>query len=170
MTITIPAEKLPLILEYLNNPAAPGQEPPYGDGMDKILAAKIDDNGDIIAIGQDGSKVLAIKIGDKETSIRMANYEEQATKEQASTAAANFAQHPIGQESLITGIKQAGDEQIGLWLDQVKDMFLTADDPATAQAAVFELYPQLETAEFSKQTANYLTLAGLVGYFEAENE
>jgi hypothetical protein len=165
MTQAIPAEKYPLILDFLNTPAAEGQAPPYGDGMDSILAAKVDDNGDIIAIGQDGPKMLAIKIGDKETSIRLANYEEQAAKEPAS-----FAQGVPTQEDLIAGLKSAGDEQIGDWLDTIRDVIFTADDLSTARDAIFSLYPDLESAKFAKSTADYLTLAGLSGFWEAENE
>jgi hypothetical protein len=165
MPQTIAPDKYPAILNYLNNPAAEGQAPPYGDGMEAILAAKFDDNGDIIAIGQDGPKVLAIKIGDKVTSIRLANYEEQAEAETA-----NFAKGTPTQADLINSLKQAGDGQIGSWLDAIKNVILTADDLEVAREAIFELYPELESAEFSAETANYLTLAGMTGYWEATNE
>lgn len=162
--ITIPAEKLSLILIYLNTPAADGQDPPYGDEMDEILAAKIDDKGDVIAIGRDGQKLLAIKIGNQETSIRLANYDELAKPE----SGAQFAQYPIGQEQIISSIKDVGDEAISTWLNQIKDMLLTADDLETAQEAIFELFPDLKSDDLADDVSNCLTLASLAGYFEAE--
>jgi hypothetical protein len=157
-------EKWPKILDYLNTAAVEGQDPPYGDGMDAILAAKIDDNGDIVAIGQDGKKILAIKIGDKQASIRLANYSDLASSE----AQARFSKNPDTQEQLISSFKAAGDEAIRDWMITIKDVILTADDLPTAKNAIFELYPELSGAEM--QVENYLTLASLGGYFEAENE
>jgi hypothetical protein len=165
MPETIAPDKYPAILNYLNTPAAPGQEPPYGDGMDSILAAKIDDNGDIIAIGQDGKKMLAIKIGDTQTSIRLANYDEQAANETA-----DFAKGVPSQEDMIAGLKEVGDEQFGSWLSTIKDVILTADDLPTAREAIFGLYPELDTAKFAKNVESYLTLASMAGYFSAGEE
>jgi hypothetical protein len=165
MPETLSADKYPAILNFLNTPAAEGQAPPYGDGIDSILAAKIDDSGDIIAIGQDGPKMLAIKITDTQVSIRLANYEEQEAKESA-----NFAKGVPSEDDLIAGFKQAGDEQFGGWLDTIKDVILTADDLPTAREAIFGLYPELDTAKFAKDVESYLTLASLSGYFSAGEE
>jgi phage gp29-like protein len=165
----IAPEKYPAILDYLNNPPAEGEDPPYGDGMDQIFAAKLDDNGDVIAIGGDGGKILAIKIGDTETSIRLANFDD--TKDVlAPKEAAKFAKYPEGQEQIIDSIKNAGDREISAWLDNIKDVLLTADDLDTARDAVFQFYPDLDSAKFQSEIENHLTLASLQGYFEAENE
>jgi hypothetical protein len=169
----ISPDKYPAILNYLNNPAAEGQAPPYGDGIEAILAAKFDDNGDIIAIGQDGPKMLAIKIGDKDKTIaiRLANYEELGATTPTTPAAniAAMAASPVpSQADLIGGMKAAGDDQIAGWLNMVKDVILTADDLETARDAVFELYPELQSSQFARQSENYLTIAGMAGYFEAQ--
>jgi hypothetical protein len=162
MPETITPDRYPAILNFLNNPAAPGESPPYGDGMEAIRAAKFDDNGDIIAIGQDGGKVLAIKITDTGVAIKLANYGEVKEPE------AKFEKYPEGQETVIASLKNVGDAQFGKWLDQIKDVIFTADDLGAAQEAIFEMFPHLESAEFAQEVNQHLTLAGLQGYFEAD--
>jgi hypothetical protein len=66
--------------------------------------------------------------------------------------------------------KEVGDEQIGGWLDTIRDVILTADDLPTAREAIFGLYPELDTAKFAKNVENYLTLSSMAGYWEAGNE
>lgn len=166
MPETITPDRFPAILNFLNNPAAPGESPPYGDGMERINAAKFDDDGNIIAIGQDGGKILAIKITDTGVAIKLANYGEVKEPEEP---AAKFAQ-ASGQEAIVDSLKNIGDAQFEKWLDQIKDVVFTADDLGTAQEAIFEMFPQLDSAEFAQEVSQHLTLAGLQGYFEAEYE
>jgi phage gp29-like protein len=157
MSNPLPPETFPQLVQLVNLT--------YTDGIDSIGAARVEDNGDIIVVGQDGPKILAIKIGaDNKIAIRLANADKMATEQ------AQFSAPDISQEAIIDRLKTTGDREIGNWLNTVKDMLLTSDDISTARESLFSLWPDLETDTLESEFNQALTLSSMAGYFEAGEE
>jgi hypothetical protein len=135
----------------------------YTDRVEQVEGAKIDDQDAIVAICRDGAKRLAIKIADSGISIKMMNPPRGAT-------AAMAAPMTLDTDTIASKLKETGDEQIGSWLDTIKDMLLTSDDLEQAQSSLFSLWPDLATDDLEMSFSQALTLASLDGYFSDEAE
>jgi phage gp29-like protein len=155
MSTKLKPEDFPSVMEMVNLT--------YTDGLDSIGAAKVEDDGTIIAVGVDGNKILAIKVGtDNKIAVRLAN------QPAASGQTGQFAAMPvISQESIIDRLKETGDQELGSWLNTVKDMLLTSDSLTEARESLFSVWPDLEADKLEATFSNALTLASMAGYFEA---
>lgn len=59
----ISAEQYPTLIELINET--------YLDRVEQIVAARVEDNGDIICVAMDGRKKLAVKVDDENINIRL---------------------------------------------------------------------------------------------------
>jgi hypothetical protein len=150
MPILIPQADYPELIDIINET--------YTDGLDRILAAEIDDRDNIICLAQDGDKQLAIEITDSDIKIKLYN------------PTAKFRQEPDTPSQIATNLQKIGDPIFGGWLEQIKQMLETSDDLESMRESLFQLYPDLDGTELTEQMTDAMALASMAGFWEAGNE
>ncbi len=133
----------------------------YTDEVDRILSAGVDDRGNILCAAQDGDKKLAIEITDSDIKIKLFN----------SNPTAQFSSSkPDIPTQIATNLQRIGDPILGGWLSQIQQMLETSDDLASAQAALFQLYPDLDSTVLTEQMTDAMALASMAGFWAAGTE
>jgi hypothetical protein len=147
----IPPERYPNLIQLINRT--------YTDEVEQILSAGSDENGTIICLAQDGNKQLAIEIGDDDVQIRLFNPTAQFAAPKQDTP-----------DRIATNLQKLGDPIVSGWLRQIEQVLATSDDLETAREALFQLYPDLDSAELTEQTTDATALASMAGFWEAGTE
>jgi phage gp29-like protein len=148
--VTIPVEAYPDLIQLINIT--------YTDEVEQILSAGVEENGDIICLAQDGNKQLSVKIGDN-IQIKLFNPTVQFTAPKQDTP-----------DQIATNLQKLGDPIVGGWLRQIEQVLATSDDLETAREALFQLYPDLESAELAQQMTDATAAASMAGFWEAEQD
>jgi hypothetical protein len=130
----------------------------YTDEVDRILSAGVDDRDNIICLAQDGDKRLAIEITDINIKIKLYN------------PTAKFSQEPDTPDRIATNLQHIGDPIFGGWLGQIKQMLETSDDLESMRESLFQLYPDLDGTELTKQMTDAMAVASMAGFWDAGSE
>lgn len=154
----VPTESYPDLIQLINIT--------YTDEVEQILSAGVDDNGTIICLAQDGSKQLAISIGDDDIQIRLFNPQAVAGETAQMAAPENFAPDLV--DSYVDQLKQ--QFPFKPWLQQAKELLMQSPNLEDYSAKLVDLYPEMPSGDFNQIMLDALTAASMAGYFDAESE
>jgi phage gp29-like protein len=157
LTIAIPETEYKALADIINRE--------YTDGLDRVLSAQENDDGSIVCVGQDGIKQLECEITDTRIKFRLLN-----PSQVDSNTAQFMAPRQDTPDRIAANLQKLGDPIVGGWLRQIEQILTTSDDLETAREALFQLYPDLESAELTQQMTAATAAASMAGFWEAEQD
>jgi hypothetical protein len=182
MPTPIPQTEYPTYIQLVNIT--------YQDRIEQLLSAQLQDDGDtVIALGQDGIKRIAFKITSETIEFKLLNPEdiiggdESEDKDDAATfmlpvklgedlnsLSDRLDAPPDPVADITTTLRPQASNLITDWLQAIKETIATSGDLNEIGDKLIRLYPELSSGDLGKLLADASTVAGLAGYYEAQEQ
>jgi hypothetical protein len=161
----------------------------YLDQVESILDARIEANGDILVVAQDGPKTLAVKITGTEILIRLVNPDEidpdgsQEPQEGGSDLPINtsvpeeesvaFTERtatadPI--DLMVVQLQDVAQPEIAAMIDSLREELAGAETLEEFQARLVSLYPELDSGPLVEVLSEALLAARMAGVYDVQQE